>query len=211
MSIATKFAKAKKMGIEFAEDFVPKSEEQLDEMIEAKQTILTQQKQEQKIIKQNEKKAAEDAVKNVVILKDVDGDDVDQAEYFYPRLVKEIINEKQPNEKILPPTDQTAPLSFNKTCGLPVDREELIDVFIQFFPRKKGFLFYKARDREVYLIIVPLKYAKTISAANESRPGDFQRHALSFISEGSVNIDSLKLKLERVAKHTSISTEPLVK
>src|SRR5690606_14570897 len=98
---------------------------------------------------------------------------------------------------------------FNKICGMPVDREELIEVFNQFFPKKKGFLFYKQRNAEVYLVIVPLKYATTISKANESRPGDFQRHAMSFINEGSVNIDSLKIKLGRIAKHTSISTEPL--
>ncbi len=210
MSIATKFAKAKKMGIEFAEDFEPKSEEELDKMIEAKQEIVGQQKQEDKIRKQNEKKAAEDALKNKVILRDIDGDDVDQAEYFFPRVEKEKVG-TPPNEKVLEPTDQTAPLYFNKTCGMPVDREELIEVFLQYFPRKKGFLFYKARDREVYLIIVPLAYAKTISASNESRPGDFQRHALSFISEGSVNIDSLKLKLERVARHASISTEVIAR
>lgn len=88
----------------------------------------------------------------------------------------------------------------------------MIEVFVQYFPRKKGFLFYKMRDKEVYLVIVPLAYAKTISAANESRPGDFQRHALSFIGEGSVNLDTLKLKLERISKHqSSISTEPLAR
>lgn len=211
MSIATKMTKAKRMGIEFATDYKPKNEEELDKMIEAKQEIISQQKQEAKILEAQEKRAEEDAKKNQIILKDVDGDDVAQEEYFWPRLVTEIVNEKQPNQKTLKPTDQTAPIYFNKICGLPVDREELIDVFVQYFPRKKGFLFYKARDREVYLVIVPLKYARTISAANESRPGDFQRHALSFISEGSVNIDSLKLKLERISKHSSISPDPLAR
>jgi hypothetical protein len=209
MSVATKLAKAKRLGIEFAEGYTPKSEEELDKLIEAKQEIVGQQKEEEKILKQQRKRAEEDARKNQIILKDVDGDDVEQSEYFWPRLVKETVNEKTPNEKTFDPTDQTAPVYFNKICGVPVDREELIDVFVQFFPRKKGFLFYKVRDREVYLVIVPLKYAKTISASNESRPGDFQRHALSFISEGSVNIDSLKLKLERISKHSSISTEPI--
>ncbi len=211
MSIATKMTKAKKLGVVFAEDFVPKNEEQIDKLIEAKMAIVDQEKAEAKIQRDAEKKAAEAALKNKVILRDVDGDDVDQADYFFPRTVKQVINEKTPLEKVFEPTDQTAPLNFNKQCGNPVDREELVDVFLQFFPRKKGFLFYKARDREVYLIIVPLKYAKTISASNESQPGDFQRHALSFIQEGSVNIDSLKLKLERVSKHSSISTEEIAR
>lgn len=202
--------KAKKLGITFAEGYVPKTEAEVDKLIEAKQEIIGQQKEEDRINRINEKKAAEDAIKNVVILRDVDGDDVEQSEYFYPRLEKEKVG-TPPNEKILEPTDQTAPVYFNKICGMPVDRDELIEVFLQYFPRSKGFLFYKARDKEVYLVIVPLKFATTISRSNESRPGDFQRHALSFIGEGSVNVDSLKLKLARIAKHTSISTEAIAR
>lgn len=209
MSIATKLAKAKRMGISFADDYQPKNEEEIDKLIEAKQELLDQQKAEDKIRKAQEKKAEEEAKKNKVILKDVDGDDVEQADYFWPRIVAEKVGERTPYERTLEPSTETASPYFNKQVGMPVDREELIEVFLQYFPRKKGFLFYKARDREVYMIIVPLKYAKTISAANESRPGDFQRHALSFIQEGSVNLDSLKLKLERISKHSSISTEPV--
>lgn len=204
MSLATKLTKAKKLGITFADDYQPK-EEELDQMIEAKMEIADQEKEEARIHRLNEKKAAEEALKNTVVLKDVDGDDVDQSEYFFPRFEEEKVSERV----TLKPTDQTAPTYFNKTCGYPVDRDELIETFLQFFPRKKGFLFYKMRDKEVYLIIVPLKYAKTISRSNESRPGDFQRHAMSFIGEGSVNVDSLKLKLNRIAQHTSISTEEL--
>lgn len=199
------------MGIKFADDYKPKSEEELDKLIEAKQSLLDQEKQETKIIQQQQKKADEEAKKHVIVLKDVDGDDVDQAEYFWPRLVKEKVGEKTPYERTIDPTTDTASPYFNKNCGYPVDREELIEVFVQFFPRSKGFLFYKARDREVYIVIVPLKYATTISAANESQPGDFQRHALSFIAEGSVNVDSLKLKLQRIAKHSSISTEAIAR
>lgn len=210
MSLATKITKAKKLGIEFAEGYTPKSEDEVDKLIEAKMEIIGQQKEEARIQRMNEKKAAEEARKNDVILQDVDGDDVDQSEYFWPRSEKEKTG-TSPNEKTLEPTDQTAPVSFNRTCGMPVDRDELIEVFLQYFPRSKGFLFYKARDKEVYLVIVPLKYATTISRANESRPGDFQRHALSFIVEGSVNVDSLKLKLARIAKHSSISTEAIVR
>ncbi len=205
MSFDTKLAKALKLGVVFAEGYTPK-EDELDKAIEAKMEIIKQQKEEDRINKANLKKAADDAKKNTVILQDVDGDDVDQADYFWPRLVAEKVG-----DKTLPPTDQTAPIYFNKDCGMPVDRDELKEVFLQFFPRSKGFLFYRARDREVYLIIVPLKYATTISKANESRPGDFQRHALSFIAEGSVNVDSLKIKLNRIAKHASISTEAIAR
>lgn len=205
MSLATKLTKAKKLGITFEEGYTPK-EEELDKLIEQKQAFLAQKKEEDKIAKANQKKADEEALKNKVILKDIDGDDVDQADYFWPRLEKEKVGDKE-----FEPTDQTAPVYFNKICGMPVDRDELIEVFLQFFPRSKGFLFYKSRDKEVYLVIVPLKYATTISRANESRPGDFQRHALSFIAEGSVNVDSLKLKLARIAKHSSISTEPIAR
>lgn len=209
MSIATKIAKAKRMGIVFADDYKPKDEAEIDKLIEAKQLIIDQEKEEERIRKAQEKKAEDHAKKNLLVLKDVDGDDVDQEDYFFPRLVKEVVGEKTSHEKTFEPTKETAPTYFNRICGYPVDREELVAEFVRHFPRKKGFLFYKARDREVYLVIVPLKYAKTISASNESRPGDFQRHALSFISEGSVNIESLRLKLERIAKHSSISTDPI--
>lgn len=211
MSLKTKMTKAKKLGIEFAEGYTPKSEEELDKMIEAKNEILGQQKEEAKIATDNAKKAAEEAKHSVVILQDIDGDDVDQEEYFWPRFVEETITDGAGTKTVLKPTKETAPAYFNRICGFPVDREELKEVFLQYFPRAKGFLFYKARDREVFFIIVPLKYATTISRSNESRPGDHQRHALSFIAEGSVNVESLKLKLARIAKHSSISTEPLAR
>lgn len=204
MSLAKKLEKAKKLGITFEEGFVP-DEKKLDELIEQKAAQVDQDKAEKKIRDAAEKKAADEAKKNVIVLQDIDGDDVDQADYFFPR----IEDEKLADGKILKATDQTAPVYFNRICGYPVDRDDLKEAFLLYFPRRKGFLFYKMRDREVYLVIVPLKYATTISRSNESRPGDFQRHALSFISEGSVNIDSLKLKLTRISKHSSIAQEEL--
>lgn len=192
MSIDTKKEKAKKLGITFAEDI---TEAKLDQLIDEKTAEIARIKEEKKIEDENKKKAADFAAKNKLILKDVDGDDVDQSEYFFPNL--------ETGEK------NTAPAYFNKVCGMPVDREELIDVFNLYFPKSKGFLFYRLRNSEVYLVIVPLKYATTISKENESRPGDYQRHAMSFINEGSVNTESLKLKLARIAKHSSISREPL--
>ncbi len=207
MSLATKKTKATGLGIDLTKIEGEVTEEKLDELIEAKTAFLDQEKKEAKIKAEAEKAAAEEAKKNQIILRDVDGADVDQSEYFFPRDVDEIDEKTQ--KVIHKATNQTAPANFNKMCGMPVEREELIEVFLRHFPRRKGFLFYKSRNMELYLIIVPLKYATTINKATESRPGDFQRHALSFVSEGSVNVDSLNLKLGRIAKHTSISTEAL--
>lgn len=210
MALAAKLAKAKKLGITFEKDYEP-TEDELDKLIEAKQEIAGQEKDEARIARANAKKAEDHARKNKVILQDVDGDDVDQSDYFFPRETDEVIKDPAGKDQLIKATDQTAPLYFNSVCGYRVEREDLIEAFLQVFPRAKGFLFYKSYDKEVYMIIVPLKYATTISRSNESRPGDFQRHALSFIGEGSVNVDSLKLKLARVAKHTSISTEPIAR
>lgn len=201
MALATKQKKAKRLGIEFTDET---KESELDTLIEAAEAKKDAEKEEAKILAEEEKKAEEAKNKNKVILKDVDGDDVNQNEYFFPRKADETINGKTYKK-----TDQTAPEWFNRTCGMPVDREELIEVFVKHFPKKKGFLFYKQRDSEVYIVIVPLKYATTVSDSNESQPGDYQRHAISFISEGSVNIDSLKSKLTGIANHSTISKEAL--
>lgn len=205
MSLESTRNKAEKLGIDLTKFDSDITEEKLLELIDQKQQQIAQDKKEKEIKEESERKAALDAKKNKLILQDVDGDEVDQSDYFHPRLEEE----KLPNGKVLKPTDQTAPEYFNKTCGYPVDREDLIEAFVQFFPRRKGFLFYRKRDQEVYIIIVPLKYATTIKRSNESRPGDYQKHVMSFLSEGSVNIDSLKLKLKRIADHPSISTEAL--
>ncbi len=211
MALNAKLAKAKGLGITFKEGYVP-TESQLDEMIEAKLKIADQEREEAKIRAKQQEQANDFANKHKIILKDVDGADVDQEDYFYPRTQPEIIYDAKGNEvSRLEPTTETAPVYFNKVIGMPVDREELIEVFLRHFPRAKGFLFYKRRESEVYLIIVPLKYAKTVSKANESRPGDFQRHALSFIGEGSVNVDSLDIKLKQMAKNSSISTEAIAR
>lgn len=212
MALNAKLTKAKGLGITFKDGYVP-TEAQLDEMIEAKLKIVDMEKEAAKIAAGNADKAAQFALKNVLVLKDTEGFEVDQSDYFFPRTEPEITFDAQGKEvSRLEPTTETAPVFFNKVIGLPVDREELIEVFHRHFPRTKGFLFYKKRDSEVYIIIVPLKYAKTVSRANESRPGDFQRHALSFITEGSVNVDSLDSKLKKVAAHqASISTEPIAR
>jgi len=203
MSLDDKKILAKELKIKFTKDT---TEEELDILIEK-----NKEEAEKKALELAEKKAAEEARelaeknKSKIILKDTLGKDVDQKDYFFPRLVEE----KTLDGTILPVTDQTAPVYFNKMCGVPVEREELIEVFHNAFGKDKGFLFYKSISQELYLIIVPLKYATTVSRSNDSQAGHFQRHALSFINEGSVNADSLKLKLAKVAKHPSISKEPL--
>lgn len=210
MSLATKYEKAKKLGIKL-EDGKTYAEEELDVLIQQKQDFDKAERDAEKIRKAEAARAAADALKNKVVLKDVDGHDVDQGDYFWPREADEEVTLPNGKREVLKATKDTAPLYFNVSNGYPVDDPELIEVFVSFFPRAKEFLFYKTRNKEVYVIIVPLKYASTISRANESRPGDFQRHALSFIGDGSVNVDSLKLKLARIAKHSSISTEPIAR
>jgi hypothetical protein len=143
--------------------------------------------EERKIIEENKKKALEEVQKNKVVLKNVFGDEIDEADYFFAKDGK-----------------GKAPSYFNKVCGFPVDRDDMIVIFNRIFKPEYNFLFYKVRDKEVYLIIVPLKYAESIGGANESMPGDFQKHAISFISEGSVNMESLRMKLERVSSTIKI-------
>src|SRR6185312_17492599 len=198
MSLTDKQKAAKKLGVEFKEDT---TEVELDKLIAEKEEKNALEKEQDRIKKENEKAAALAAKKAEIVLKDTSGEDVEQEDYFFPEIdekTKEIKNKK------------TAPSYFNRICGYPVtaDREEILEVFNLIFPPHKKFLFYKLRDKEVYLVIVPRKYAKTISKYNESMKGDFQKHAISFIGEGSVNLDTLKMRLTRIANHgSSISTE----
>jgi len=59
-------------------------------------------------------------------------------------------------------------------------------------------LFYRQLDKEVYIIIIPLKYSMEVGEKQDSLDGDFQKHAISFLNEGSVNLDTLRLKLEKI-------------
>jgi len=136
------------------------------------------------------KKEDEKKKKNKIVLKNTAGDEMDNLDYFYSTTGKD-----------------TAPAFFTGVCGKPVDREELITVFNKIFKLKDGILFYKAGDKEVYIIIVPLKHASTVGASHNSVDGEFQKHAISFITEGSVNLDTLRNKLTRVASTIKISTE----
>jgi hypothetical protein len=116
-------------------------------------------------------------IKSKIVLKNSVGKDVPEEDYFF---------------------GGKAPSGFVGTCGKPVDREDLLDVFNKVFRPEDNFLFYKSLDKEVYLIIVPIKYSTTIGESNNSLDGDFQKHAISFLNEGSVNLDTLRLKLNKI-------------
>ncbi len=144
---------------------------------------------EKKAAKEREKAEAVKKKKIKIVLKNTLGDEVPQSDYFFSTTGEE----------------DTAPSYFPEVCGNPVDREELITVFNKVFKPKDGILFYKAKDKEVYLIIVPLKHSSTVGASHNSVDGEFQKHAISFIAEGSVNLDSLRNKLIRVASTIKIA------
>lgn len=129
--------------------------------------------------------------KTGIILRDVLGNDVDWTNYFYS-------DGSEAEEKIIEKSGSLVPSYFNRACGFPVEREELVEVFNKFFPPEAGFLFYKCVDKEVYLVIVPLKYSD-VDDEHGAVTGDFQKHAMSFLSEGSVNLETLKMKLKRIA------------
>ena len=116
-------------------------------------------------------------------LRNTSGKEVCECEYFF--------SEKGPKEG-------KAPAGFAQTCGKPVDREDLLGVFNKIFKPEDNILFYKQTDKEVYLVIVPLKYSASVGGHNGSMEGDFQKHAISFLTEGSVNLDTLKMKLKRI-------------
>ena len=132
-----------------------------------------------------DKKASEVKVK--ADLKNVAGEDVSEKDYFFSSK-----------------GEDSAPNYFNKVCGYAVDREDMLTIFNKIFKPADGFLFYKVRDKEVYVIIVPLKYSSIVGADHESQEGDFQKHAISFISEGSVNLDTLRMKLLKVSNTIKI-------
>lgn len=92
------------------------------------------------------------------------------------------------------------PAGFEGSCGANVTREDLLTVFHKVFKAADNILFYKQADKEVYLVIVPLKFSAEVGESHDSLDGDFQKHAISFLNEGSVNVDTLRQKLARVTK-----------
>ncbi len=128
-------------------------------------------------------KEADAKKKKVIPIYNTLGQKVDSKDYFYSTNGKD-----------------TTPPFFEDVCGRPVDREDMLAVFHKIFNTKNGILFYKTRDKEVYIIIVPIKHSSVVGAEHNSIDGEFQKHAISFITEGSVNLDTLRNKLERVKK-----------
>ena len=118
------------------------------------------------------------------ILANILGEEVLEADYFHKGIV---------------------PPGFEGTCGKPVDREDLVELFHKVFKPADNILFYKQLDKEVYLVIVPIKYSTSIGDFNDSIEGDFQKHAISFLNEGSVNLDTMRKKLEVVKKFINYS------
>ncbi len=160
---------------------------------------LAKDLEEKKKVEEAEKKAAEERKKKEledkkkkgkVVLKNTLGEEVPQSDYFFSESGKD-----------------TAPTFFTESYGTPVEREDLLAVFNKVFNPKDGMLFYKSRDKEVYLVIVPLKHSSVVGFSHNSVDGEFQKHSLSFLSEGSVNLDTLRTKLTRVASTIKIVAE----
>ena len=124
------------------------------------------------------------------IIKNTKGEDVPVGDYFYAN---------EGDRAVAPPF-------FNKAMGYPVDREDLIEIFNKVFKPEDNFVFLKSRDKEVYGVLVPIKFTD-IGKEEEAILGDCQFHAVSFIPDGSVNYDKLKLKLQQVATNIDYSNK----
>ena len=140
---------------------------------EAKETIT----KEPEVEKKETKKPTVSVKKSKIVLFNTSGKEVSAEDYFYKG---------------------TIPSGFEGTCGKPVDREDLLAVFNKVFKPEDNILFYRQIDKEVYLVIIPLKYSVAVGDSEDSLEGDFQKHAISFLNEGSVNLDTLRQKLEKV-------------
>ena len=148
---------------------------------EAKKEADAKKAEAKKIADAEAKKDAE--VKKVVLINAL-GKEVPCEDYFYKGIV---------------------PPGFEGTCGKAVDREDLLDLFHKVFKPSDNILFYRQLDKEVYIVIIPIKYSTSIGDFNDSIDGDFQKHAISFLSEGSVNLDTMRKKLERINKFVNYS------
>ncbi len=123
------------------------------------------------------------------ILKNTRGQDVPVEDYFFAKDGEQAI----------------APSFFNKAIGYPVDREDLVQLFDKVFKPEDNFVLLKDGYKEVYNILVPLKYSD-IGSKEDSILGDYQVHGVSFIMDGSVNYDKFATALLQVAKITNYSS-----
>lgn len=125
------------------------------------------------------------------VLKNTRGQDVPVEDYFFAKEGEQAM----------------APSFFNKAVGFPVgpDREDLIAMFDKVFKPEDNFVLLKDAYKEVYGILVPLKYSD-IGSKEDSILGDYQVHAISFIPDGSVNPDKFASALQKVATITNYSS-----
>lgn len=183
MALSELKKRANKLKIAYDENT---SDARLEELCRLEEDKIEQEKKEQEIEEENKKKLA--ANKSKVLLKNIFLEDVDQKDYF--------MGGKDKDGKMI-----YAHPWFNDVCGLPVDREDMIEVFKKVFGGAAAdLLFYKVKNQEVYIVIVPLSKSTVVGPHEDSMQGDFQKHAISFISDGSVNLDTLKLKLRKIAQ-----------
>jgi len=157
---------------------VTKNKEELEKEAAAKKIIDAE-----KLADSKRKEDAEKSKKEVIIY-NTSGEKMEISDYFYKGVI---------------------PAGFVGTCGKPVEREDLLDVFNKVFKPSDNILFYRQLDKEVYIVIIPLKYSTAVGESEDSLDGDFQKHAISFLNEGSVNIDTLKQKLERILNFVKYS------
>ena len=126
-----------------------------------------------------------------LILKNTSGEDMDPKDYFFS-------DSSEAEAARIEKSGSLAPSYFNDIVGKPVEREDLIEVFDEVFNPKDNFLFYRCVEKEVYVIMIPLKFSQ-VNKENGALSGDIQKHAISFVMEGSANVDTLKMKLKRIA------------
>ena len=138
--------------------------------------------------------------KKPLVLKNTAGEDMEKEDYFFPF-------QEDSKELGFKKGDVVIPPYFNKVCGMPVEREDLVEVFNKIFKPEDNFLFYKTLDKEVYIVVIPIKFTNTIGVEFNSQAGDFQKHSISFILEGSANVDTLMAKLKRVANSIQYSSK----
>lgn len=154
--------------------------------------LAQQQKEEEDAKKKKaDEEAAALAAKNKnkkIVLKNTLGEAVDPKDYFFSTTGKD-----------------AAPIYFHEVCGFAVEREDMLTIFNKVFKPRDGILFYKTQDKEVYIIIVPIKHSSIVGAEHNSVDGEFQKHAISFVSEGSVNLDMLRTKLLKVSSTIKIA------
>ncbi|MCK5020313.1 MAG: hypothetical protein KAS32_24960 [Candidatus Peribacteraceae bacterium] len=180
-----------------------KKVQELKSKAEAKKVADAKKVEDKKVAdakKAEAKKVAEDKKvtdKKVVVVKKEKEVEVEKV-VLINVLGKEVPCEDYFFKGIVPP-------GFKGTCGRAVDREDLVDLFHKVFKPSDNVLFYRQLDKEVYIVIIPIKYSTAIGDFNDSIDGDFQKHAISFLNEGSVNLDTMRKKLERINNFVNYS------